>query len=109
MPPGQDMGRSNFEFLAEDSPLLAGLGQTAERLYPFDTASCVLKLRLLAEALTQDIAARLGLKRPQYLRGEQMPQDPPDEPASELLKRLAASRADQPTKARGRRKAGAAA
>ena len=51
----------NFAFLAEHSPLLADLGATAERLFPFDPASCVLKLRLLAEAITQDIAARLGI------------------------------------------------
>lgn len=51
----------NFGFLAEHSPLLAGLGATAERLFPFDPAICVLKLRLLAEAITQDIAARLGI------------------------------------------------
>ena len=51
----------NFGFLAEHSPLLADLGATAERLFPFDPASCVLKLRLLAEAITQDIAARLGI------------------------------------------------
>lgn len=52
---------SNFSFLSEHSPLLADLGATAERLFPFDPASCVLKLRLLAEAITQDIAARLGI------------------------------------------------
>ena len=51
----------NFSFLAEHSALLADLGSTAERLFPFDPASCVLKLRLLAEAITQDIAARLGI------------------------------------------------
>ncbi|MEY3611975.1 MAG: hypothetical protein RJB14_1697, partial [Pseudomonadota bacterium] len=43
----------NFGFLAQHSPLLAELGQTAEKLYPFDPSSCVLKLRLLAESLTQ--------------------------------------------------------
>jgi len=53
---------SNFEFLVEHSRLLTELGAAAERLYPFDPASCVLKLRLLAEALTQEIAARLGIK-----------------------------------------------
>jgi type I restriction enzyme R subunit len=42
--------------------LFTELGAAAERLYPFDPASCVLKLRLLAEALTQEIAARLGIK-----------------------------------------------
>ena len=50
------MSRSNFIFLAEHSPLLAELGATAEKLYPFDPASCVLKLRLLAESLTQEVA-----------------------------------------------------
>ena len=29
---------SNFRFLAEHSPLLAQLGATAEKLYPFDPA-----------------------------------------------------------------------
>ena len=52
----------NFDFLAEHSPLLADLGATAERLFPYDPASCVLKLRLLAEAITQDIAARSLVK-----------------------------------------------
>ena len=42
----------NFGFLAAHAPLLADLGATAERLFPFDPASCVLKLRLLAEAET---------------------------------------------------------
>ncbi|QEZ47477.1 type I restriction-modification system endonuclease [Cupriavidus oxalaticus] len=52
---------SNFSFLAEHSPLLADLGATAERIFPFDPASCVVKLRLLAEALAQEIAARVGV------------------------------------------------
>ena len=30
----------NFQFLAEHSPLLAELGVNAERLFPFDPASC---------------------------------------------------------------------
>lgn len=50
---------SNFSFLSEHSPLLADLGHTAERLYPFDPASCVLKLCLLAEALTREMAGHL--------------------------------------------------
>ena len=54
--------RSNFSFLAEHSSLLAELGATAEKLYPFDPASCVLKLRLLAETLTQEVASRIGLR-----------------------------------------------
>ena len=36
-------------------------------------------------------------------RGELVPQDPNDEPAAELLKRLAASRGDAPRARRGRR------
>lgn len=52
---------SNFAFLAARSPLLAELGATAERVFPFDPTSCVLRLRLLAEAIAQDIAARLGI------------------------------------------------
>lgn len=52
----------NFGFLAQHSPLLAELGQTAEKLYPFDPSSCVLKLRLLAESLTQEMAAHLGIR-----------------------------------------------
>lgn len=37
--------RSNFGFLSEHSPLLSDLGATAERLYAFDPASCVPRLR----------------------------------------------------------------
>ena len=60
----------NFGFLAQHSPLLAELGQTAERLYPFDPSSCVLKLRLLAESLTQEMAARLGIRLIQPTQAE---------------------------------------
>ena len=60
----------NFGFLAQHAPLLADLGATAERLFPFDPASCVLKLRLLAEAITQDIAARLGVRPVQPTQAE---------------------------------------
>lgn len=61
---------SNFGFLAQHSPLLAELGQTAEKLYPFDPASGVLKLRLLAESLTQEMAARLGIRLVQPTQAE---------------------------------------
>lgn len=61
---------SNFSFLAEHSPLLAELGATAEKLYPFDPASCVLKLRLLAETLTQEVAACIGLRLVQPTQAE---------------------------------------
>lgn len=62
--------QGNFAFLAEHSALLADLGATAERLFPFDPASAVLKLRLLAEALTQDMAARLGVSLSQPTQAE---------------------------------------
>ena len=61
---------SSFSFLAEHSPLLADLGATPKRLFPFDPASCILKLRLLAEAITQDIAARLGISLVQHSQAE---------------------------------------
>lgn len=63
-------GLSNFGFLTEHSPLLADLGATAERLYPFDPASCVLKLRLLAESITQDVASRVGVRLIQPTQAE---------------------------------------
>jgi len=61
---------SNFGFLAEHSPLLADLGATAERVFPFDPASCTVKLRLLAEAITQDIATRIGVNPAQATQAE---------------------------------------
>lgn len=61
---------SNFGFLAAYTPLLADLGSTAERLYPFDPASCVLKLRLLAESLTKEVAFRIGLRLQQPTQAE---------------------------------------
>ena len=64
------MTAGNFAFLQRHSPLLSELGAVAEKLYPFDPASCVLKLRLLAEALTQDIAARLGIQLQQPTQAE---------------------------------------
>ena len=69
---GRDIAQvpSNFSFLAEHRPLLADLGATAERLYPFDPASCVLKLRLLAESLAQDVASRIGVRLQQPTQAE---------------------------------------
>jgi len=61
---------SNFSFLAEHSPLMADLGATAERLFPYDPASSVLKLRLLAEALTQEMANRIGIQLQQPTQAE---------------------------------------
>lgn len=64
------MAQGNFEFLAEHSQLLADLGATAERVFPFDPASCIVKLRLLAESITQDIAARIGITLVQPTQAE---------------------------------------
>ncbi|WP_180126873.1 DUF4145 domain-containing protein [Rhodoferax sp. BLA1] len=61
---------SNFSFLAGYSPLLADLGATAERLFPYDPASSVLKLRLLAEALTLEMANRVGVHLQQPTQAE---------------------------------------
>ncbi len=68
--PAGPMSTSNFSFLTSHSPLLAELGATAERLYPYDPASCVLKLRLLAESLTQEVAERVGLSVGQSTQAE---------------------------------------
>lgn len=64
------MVKSNFHFLAEHSPLLAELGVTAERVFPFDPASCIVKLRLLTESITQDIAARIGVNLTQSTQAD---------------------------------------
>lgn len=55
---------SNFSFLATYDPLLADLGATAERVLFLDAASGVGRLRLLAEALAQEVAARIGIQSP---------------------------------------------
>ena len=51
----------NFSFLAKHSALLAGFGATPVRLSLFNPARRMLKFRLPGEAITQDIAARLGM------------------------------------------------
>ena len=55
----------NFAFLSVHSKALAALGATAEKIFPLDPTSCVFKLRLLAEAITQDVAARVGIQMQQ--------------------------------------------
>lgn len=52
----------NFSFLAEHSPLLAQLGQTAEQVFSSDPNTTLIKLRQLGEALAQDLAARAGVE-----------------------------------------------
>lgn len=60
---------SNFAFLSVHSPLLAELGATAERIFSYDPPSCVIKLRLLAEALAQEVALHVGVP-PQQTQAE---------------------------------------
>lgn len=64
------MTSGNFSFLAEHSALLADLGATAEKVYPHDPASSVLKLRLLAECITQEVASRIGVHLAQPSQAE---------------------------------------
>ena len=42
-------------------PLPRDLCRSAMMLFPFHPASCAVKLRLLAEAITHDVAARIGV------------------------------------------------
>lgn len=79
----------SFSFLAEHDPVFLQLASTAEQVFAADPNTTLIKLRQLAKAF----------------RGELVPQDPADEPAAELLKRLAASRAEAPKARRGRKSA----
>jgi type I restriction enzyme R subunit len=53
--------RSNFAYLQQDDEQLARLGLLAERYFPADPNTCLLKLRQLAELLARLLAARAGL------------------------------------------------
>jgi type I restriction enzyme, R subunit len=52
---------SNFRFLEVHDPQLVRLGLLAEKYFPDDPNTCLLKLRQLAELLAQLMAARVGL------------------------------------------------
>jgi len=52
---------SNFSILATLSPELAKLGLRAERYFPDDPNTALLKLRQFGELLAQELVARLGL------------------------------------------------
>ena len=52
---------NNFSFLAEHSPLLAQLAQSAEQVFSGDPNTTLIKLRQLGEAMAQDLAARFGI------------------------------------------------
>ena len=53
---------SNFAFLTKLHPLWAELGSVAERVFPIDPRSCVVKMRLLAEDMTRDMAIQVGIQ-----------------------------------------------
>lgn len=56
------MEGSNFAFLKDYDPLLLQLAVTAERSFVPDPNTTLIKLRQLAEALAQEIAARVGIE-----------------------------------------------
>jgi hypothetical protein len=126
---------SNFNFLASHDPQLARLGALAERYFHDDAPTALIKLRLLAEFLAKEAAARHAvlpspvasfddtlrslkvhgvlprevgelfyhLKRlAKAFRGELVPQDPTEEPATALLARIRQSREAAPKPKRGR-------
>ena len=68
--------QSNFSQLAEHDEQLVRLGLLAERYFPDDPNTSILKLRQLAELLAQKMAASIGL----YVSSE--------EPQFELIRRL---------------------
>jgi type I restriction enzyme, R subunit len=52
---------SNFSFLGEHDAQLVRLGMLAEKYFPDDPNTCLLKLRQLTELLAQLVASRTGL------------------------------------------------
>lgn len=52
---------TNFDFLSEHDPVFLQLAVAAERAFSSDPNSTLIKLRQLAEALAQDLAARAGI------------------------------------------------
>jgi type I restriction enzyme, R subunit len=52
---------TNFSFLSEHDPQLMRFGMLAERYFPEDPNTCLIKLRQLTELLAQLVASRTGL------------------------------------------------
>jgi type I restriction enzyme R subunit len=74
--PTPSIKSANFDFLAKHDAQLARLGTLAERYFGDDPNTALMKLRQFAELLAQPAAAKAGL----FAR--------PDEPQSDLLRRL---------------------
>jgi type I restriction enzyme R subunit len=53
--------RTNFAFLEAHDPQLVRLGMLAERYFPDDPNTSILKLRQLAELLAQLVAGKVGV------------------------------------------------
>ncbi len=53
---------SNFDFLYEHDPVFCQIGSAAERAFPYDPNTTLIKLRQLAEAMAQDLAARSAIQ-----------------------------------------------
>ncbi len=51
----------NFDFLQEHDPVFCQIGAAAERAFSHDPNTTLIKLRQLAEAMAQDLAARAGI------------------------------------------------
>ena len=91
--------RSNFAFLEEHDPIFLQLASTAEQAFAFadQLEAKVASAKSRIDHLSQSILAKA-------FRGELVPQDPNDEPASVLLERIRAERAAQAAvKPRGRK------
>ncbi len=67
---------SNFTLLQEHDEQLLRLGMLAERYFPDDPNTTLLKLRQLAELLAQLVATKVGLYQS------------PEEPQYDLVRRL---------------------
>ncbi len=122
------LGSPNFSFLERHDPLLLRYAAQAERYVFNDPNTALIKIHQFAEQqqITQRIEslfsyadsileqAKASLKELDRLdqsilakafRGELVPQDPTDEPASVLLKRIKTERAAATATKRSRKKA----
>jgi|GEM_PF-3126935 len=118
----------NFGFLANHYPRIEGVAANAEHDWSRDPVGSLMRVRLFAELIARQCATKLRVFLPvsvnfadvvdalgargihadaldrstltRAFRGELVPQDPADEPASVLLDRIRAERAAAPAKAR---------